>query len=157
MDINLKFSGANIFDASQRMEESMASSMFIPVDTSEQVKSMARYYPTYAVNTIVPGSSGNGRMKIVASNNIVGCNKASKSIADSSKFPFNMSDCAISIGLGTAYAKNSVIFGWAWRSYYCFLEAMQSGLAKMGENTGSNVYCNGKYKSGHIIALGLLE
>lgn len=137
LDINLSFPGNNIFKAADLMSEYMLS--------EENIQTASTNFPIYSIGTIVPGSSGKGTMKIVAANNIVGCNKADKTIGDSANFPLNFSDCSVSIGLGTAYASNSITFMWAYMSYNCFLESLQN----FGDGNEQNVYCNGKNKSGH--------
>ncbi|MGX6443745.1 hypothetical protein ACWM35_11080 [Neobacillus sp. K501] len=140
-DIELNLSGKAFFEGSQIMSEKMM--------TSDEVgEASTTYYSTKPIGSTV--GSGMGTMKIIAGNNIVGCNKAANSLSDSSKFPLNSSDCAVAIARGTSYAGNPTVFFYWKKNYVCYIESIQSALDKMGENSGSNVYCNGKKKSdGH--------
>jgi hypothetical protein len=83
-------------------------------------------------------------MTYVTPTGIVGCNKADTSlVADAEDFPWNSSDCALSIALGYLYTQDPVMRSSFFNSYYCFIEAVQN----MGKET--NIYCNGTNKSGH--------
>ncbi|MCM3644883.1 carboxypeptidase-like regulatory domain-containing protein [Priestia aryabhattai] len=141
VDVELNMSGDTFYEGAQLMGEQMD----MGDDTAE---TSTTYYPEYKVGTFK--GSGRGTMKIIAKKNIVGCNKAGKSLSkDSSTFPANNSDCAVAIYRGAAYAGNRTVFSYWKNNYYCYVESVQNALSKMGESS-ANVYCNGKKKSsGH--------
>jgi hypothetical protein len=105
-----------------------------------------RFYPEQPVPSY-PGI-GRGKMKIFDVNNLVSCNKADKGIenldgyGDTADFPFNFSDCAISIGYGVMFGSNPIAYAPFYRSSNCFIESIQNGM----DNSEQNVYCNMKKK-----------
>jgi hypothetical protein len=105
-------------------------------------------FPAYPVNTAVPWSKGDGTMWIIKSGNLVGCNKADNASSDggyeTNSFPWNDSDCAKAIALGSAYSVNPIAFSSYYMNYNCYIEGFQQ---MTGE--GTNIYCNGKEKSGY--------
>lgn len=137
-EIEINLSGEAFFEGSQIMSETN-------MVNSEIGEATTTYYSTKAIGSYV--GEGKGRMKIIASNNIVGCNKAAKKIADSAKFPFNSSDCSIAIERGAAYASNKTLFFYWSENYVCYIESIQSALSYMGDKS-TNVYCNAKKKNG---------
>ncbi|WP_394555705.1 hypothetical protein C1N61_31160 (plasmid) [Priestia aryabhattai] len=145
VDVELNMSGDTFYDGAQLMGEQMNMGDDMEDDTAE---ASTTYYPEYKVGSFK--GSGRGIMKIIAKKNIVGCNKAGKSLSkDSSTFPANNSDCAVAIYRGTAYAGNKKLFAYWKNDYYCYIESIQNALSKMGDDS-TNVYCNGKKKSsGH--------
>jgi CarboxypepD_reg-like domain len=151
LDVDLQVSGEKFMGAAEKMSRSIHHQ---PTASQQDVHAQGfRFYPEQPVGTIA--GTGRGSMQIFAPGNIVGCNKADAGVSvpgqpdpndDSGRFPFNFSDCSISIGLGTAYAGDP-LFSWPYHmSYNCFIESIQNGM----QDDGQNVYCNGQRKDdGH--------
>lgn len=140
-NIVLNIPGSSIWKAADKMQQSMTE--------SQKVKAQNIYFQTYQDETMVPWAVSPGPMKVKQNDNYVGCNKADNWSSDysyeTSSFPNNNSDCALSIVYGIWYAYNPSYYYNYYMSYYCFLEGIGQ---RLGE--GSNPYCNGEWKSGHI-------
>lgn len=142
-----KLQASETFDITINRSESeftkSAEKMLPPQSDSNNVQAQTITFQTYPVGSIVPWSKGKGTMYIAKATNIVGCNKADTASSDgsysTSSFPWNNSDCAVSISNGLLYATSPLLFYSYYMDYYCVIEAMSSGDSKE-----QNIYCNGK-------------
>jgi len=100
------------------------------------------YFPQIPRLSRVPWSKDPGGMYIAKDTNVVGCNKADNYTLDKAyetgSFPFNDSDCAVSIWLGFAYASDPLSYSYQPMTYYCWIEALGN------DSSEENIYCNGK-------------
>jgi len=100
------------------------------------------YYPGQVVG------QGQGKMKILDTQNHVSCNKSSGDCG--ANFPFNNSDCAQSIGAGFVYENDPLAFFFESEYYdgtFCVDEGMAWAVNLSGDNE-SNIYCNDQPNTG---------
>lgn len=141
IDLELNVSGDAFYEGAEQMIEGN-------ITVEETAQASTTYYSTKPIGSYV--GSKLGKMKIIANNNIVNCNKADDSISDSQYFPANGSDCSVAIARGAAYASNPIVFFYWKKNLVCYIESIQSAANMLGDNAGQNVYCNAKKKSdGH--------
>jgi hypothetical protein len=147
-NINSDVNSEDIVTAAKEMSDSMASEQGI------------RYYQHYANRTAL--SYGSESMTIVNDSDVVSCNEISSNSSSSSdikshlgstnfsSFPFNGSDCATSIALGSLALSSPVLNLLYHNSVYCDIEAAQAAGRRM-HLSSTNIYCNGTNtnKSGH--------